>query len=98
MVASTVGVVAIMLFGRLGARVTAVNTHGLKPVAQLAEVRRWVLQTRIDALADETIDPSSHTAYLSEVDKMNAAMTTYTTHNSCATPRSSRSRPATTTP
>ena len=80
-VAVTIGVVAIVLFGRLGSRVEAVNERGLKPVAQLAEVRRWVLQTRIDALADETIDASSHTAYLSDVDKVNAAMATFASGN-----------------
>jgi methyl-accepting chemotaxis protein len=80
-VAATVGVVAIILFGRLGDRVSAVNERGLKPVAQLAEVRRWVLQTRVDALADDTVDASSHAAYLSDVDKVNAALATYTSGN-----------------
>jgi methyl-accepting chemotaxis protein len=80
-VAATIGGVAIILFGRLGDHVVAVNEHGLKPVAQLAEVRRWVLQTRIDALADEAVDPSSHAAYLSDVEKVNAAMTAYTSEN-----------------
>ena len=81
LVAGTIGMVAIILFGRLGDRVEAVDQHGLKPVAQLAEVRRWVLQTRIDALADETVDPSSHAAYLSDIEKVNAAIAAYTSAN-----------------
>ncbi len=78
-----VGAVGLTQLSSLGGRVDSVNQHGLQPVAQLAAVRRAVLQTRIDALADEMLnDPAEHQAYLGDRTAVDKALATYTSSNS----------------
>jgi methyl-accepting chemotaxis protein len=84
-VAGAVGVIAITLFSRLRADVVAVNDKGLVPVSQLADVRRWVLQTRVDALADVALDQEAdHTAFLADLKQVDTAFAKYAAgdHNS----------------
>src|ERR1019366_2301938 len=62
--------------------VTAINNEGLRPVQQLALVRQAVLQTRIDALADEMLgDGVEHQAYQGDLVAVDAAMAAYTSSN-----------------
>jgi methyl-accepting chemotaxis protein len=78
LLATLIGIVAIVRFGQLDARVEDVQKHGLVPVAQLADVRRAVLQTRIDALADAMLKTDAeHTAYLTDVRAVDATLATY---------------------
>jgi methyl-accepting chemotaxis protein len=51
-----VGAFALQSLGALNRGTQAVRTQAMQPREQLAEIRRAVLQTRIDALADETLD------------------------------------------
>ena len=78
LVAILVGATALVRLTDLGNRVEAVRDHGLAPVQQLAAVRRGVLQTRVDALADALPghSASEHVAFLADlvtVDKEFAA-------------------------
>jgi methyl-accepting chemotaxis protein len=77
-----VGIVSIVEFGRLNNRVTEISEHGVVPVEQLAAVRRAVLQTRIDALADEYLGTDEeHRAYLADLDTVDRAFAAYTSSN-----------------
>jgi hypothetical protein len=55
MVALTVGIVGVLQLGALQQRSQEINTDALVPSNQIAEVRGALLQTRIDALADELL-------------------------------------------
>ena len=81
-VALLVGVLGLVQLSNLQQRTADVQAQGLVPTGQLAAVRRAFLQTRIDAVADELVPGASdqgpeHTAFLADVDTMNAAITTY---------------------
>jgi methyl-accepting chemotaxis protein len=79
-VALTVGLVGLSELGTLAQRSRDVNAHALVPVSELAEIRRDFLQTRLDALADETVPSAGgaeHTAYLADVDHVDAAVATF---------------------
>jgi methyl-accepting chemotaxis protein len=79
-VALVVGLVSLNQLAALAQRSKDVDTRALVPVSQLAEIRRDFLQTRLDGLADEVIPSSAgaeHTAYLADVDKVEAAVTTF---------------------
>jgi methyl-accepting chemotaxis protein len=81
-VALTVGIVSLVQLGALQQRSQDINTNGLVPSNQIAEVRRAFLQTRIDALADELIPKSggedvAHIAYTADIEAMNAAVKAY---------------------
>ena len=80
-VAATVGVVAIVLLGRMRVQAEAIRERGLQPVEQLAVVRQWVLQTRIDALADAFVNPSEHAAFENDISKVTAAFDEYAAAN-----------------
>jgi methyl-accepting chemotaxis protein len=81
-VALVVGVVSLAQLSGLEKRSAEVSAQGLVPTAQLAQVRRSFLQTRIDALADELMPGASdagteHQAYLADVQAMDAAIAAY---------------------
>jgi methyl-accepting chemotaxis protein len=79
-VALTVGLVGLSELGTLAQRSREVNAHALVPVSELAVIRRDFLQTRLDALADETVPSATgaeHTAYLADVDSVQAAVATF---------------------
>jgi methyl-accepting chemotaxis protein len=82
LVALLIGILGLVQLGALQQRSQDINTDGLVPSNEIAEVRRAFLQTRIDALADELIpktgseDPA-HTAYLADIEAMNAAVEAY---------------------
>lgn len=76
----TVGLVGVDQLGTLAQRSHEINAHALVPVSELAEIRRNFLQTRLDGLADEVVPSqggAEHTAYLADVDKVNAAVATF---------------------
>jgi methyl-accepting chemotaxis protein len=52
LVALLIGILGLVQLGALQQRSQDINTDGLVPSNQIAEVRRAFLQTRIDALAD----------------------------------------------
>src|ERR687885_272919 len=81
-VAVTVGMVGLAQLSDLQQRSADVQAQGLVPTGQMASIRRAFLQTRIDALADELIPGTSdngpeHAAFLTDVDTMNTAITTF---------------------
>jgi methyl-accepting chemotaxis protein len=82
LVALLIGILALVQLGALQQRSQDIDTDGLAPSNQIAEVRRAFLQTRIDALADELLPKSgtedvAHNAYLADLDAMNAAVEAY---------------------
>ncbi|HVQ92253.1 MAG TPA: methyl-accepting chemotaxis protein [Mycobacteriales bacterium] len=80
--AAGIGVLCITRLNALNDRVAAVKEHGLVPVAQLSAVRRGVLQTRVDALAEALLGSDvEHTAYLKDIEDVNTAMATYVASN-----------------
>ncbi|MDP9406398.1 MAG: methyl-accepting chemotaxis protein, partial [Actinomycetota bacterium] len=81
-VAVGVGGLSVHSLGRLHERAVEIQDEALVPTAQLADVRRAFLQTRIDALADELLPKTGgedveHAAYLADVEKVDAAIATY---------------------
>ena len=79
-VALLIGVLGLAMLADLEQRSSEVHTQALVPTGQLAEIRRAFLQTRIDALADEVIpspDGAEHTAYLADVEAVDAAIAAY---------------------
>jgi methyl-accepting chemotaxis protein len=81
-VALLIGVLGLVQLGALQQRSQDINTDGLAPSNQIAEVRRAFLQTRVDALADELLPKSgpedtAHLAYLADIEAMNAAVAAY---------------------
>jgi len=84
LVALLIGILGLVQLGALQQRSQSINTDGLVPSNQIAEVRRAFLQTRIDALADELLPKSggtdtAHEAYLADIDAMNTAVKAYST-------------------
>ena len=79
LVAVVVGVTSLARLADLQHRVDQVRARGLVPVQQLAAVRRGVLQTRIDALADAMPGHASteHAAFLADLTTVNAAFGTF---------------------
>ena len=82
LVALLIGVLSLVQLGDLEQRSQEINTDGLVPSNQIAEVRRAFLQTRIDALADELLPKTgttdvAHEAYLADVEAMGAAVEAY---------------------
>jgi len=81
-VALVVGLVSLAQLSALEQRTQEVQAEALVPASQLAAVRRAFLQTRIDALADETLPKASaedveHQTYLKDVEAMYAAVDAY---------------------
>ena len=76
-----VGGFAIQGLGDLNRNTQLVRTQAMLPREQLAEIRRAVLQTRIDALADEMLASSDtdaeHQAYLKDLQDVDAATKAY---------------------
>jgi methyl-accepting chemotaxis protein len=81
-VAALIGLIAIARLQQLDGRVEDVKRHGLVPVSQLAEVRRAVLQTRIDALAEALLGSDvEHAAYLADIQAVDAGFQAYVSGN-----------------
>ena len=81
-VAVTVGVTAIVQFNQLGTRTQAINTGALVPLAKLGEVRRAVLQSRIDAVADDLLNNGTeHQLYLTDLATVDKAIADYAASN-----------------
>lgn len=60
-----------------------INTHGVTPTSEMAEIRRNFLQARIDSLADQ-INPSEgpeHEAFLTDIKNVDAALKTFVADN-----------------
>jgi hypothetical protein len=66
-VALTVGIVGVLQLGALQQRSPEINTDALVPSNQIAEVRGALLQTRIDALADELLPDAAAAAKAHEL-------------------------------
>ena len=82
LVALLIGILALVQLGALQQRSQDIDTDGLAPSNQIAEVRRAFLQTRIDALADELVPSeegraTAHDLYLADIEAMNAAIAAY---------------------
>jgi methyl-accepting chemotaxis protein len=80
-----VGAFAIDSLAALNAGTQRVRTDAMVPREQLSELRRAILQTRIDALADELLATSDadaeHQAYVKDLRDVEAATKAYTAGN-----------------
>jgi methyl-accepting chemotaxis protein len=80
-----VGAFAVESLGALNQGTQRVRTEAMVPREQLAELRRSILQTRIDALADELLAKSDadaeHQAYLKDLQDVDAATKAYMAGN-----------------
>ena len=76
-----VGAFAFSSMGALDRGTQQVRQNAMVPREQLADLRRAVLQTRIDALADELLAHSDadaeHQAYLKDLQEVDAALSAY---------------------
>jgi methyl-accepting chemotaxis protein len=79
--AGLAGAFAFQSLAALNHGIQEIRTDAMLPREQLAELRRAILQTRIDALADELLAKSDadaeHVAYLKDLQDVDAATKTY---------------------